>query len=399
MKIIFFTYFYPPDLSAASFRAVALVQALSKKLKSNDELHIITTHPNRYASYKVAANNIELDGRVTIHRITVPKHQSGMLSQLRAMLVYAISAHRLSKKINPSFIIGTSGRLISGMLTGFSAHKIGCRYFIDLRDIFSESISDLFSRKNKIIGGVFKTVFSFLERKFLKNAAGVNVISEALPDYFQKQGIDTSNWSFFPNGIDDEFLNFPSPIKKLSKSVKTILYAGNIGSGQGLELVIPSIAKHLGLGYRFVIIGDGSTNSLLKTTIQRNNISNVELLSPVSRPELIKYYMAADIMFLHLNNFPAFRRALPSKIFEYAALKKPIVAGLSGYPAQFMRDHIPYAFLFDPCDSKGAVSCVLNAVEFSVPEDAVSEFVMTYSRVVIMDQMANQLISIMESSR
>jgi len=104
-------------------------------------------------------------------------------------------------------------------------------------------------------------------------------------------------------------------------------------------------------------------------------------------------------MFLHLNNFPAFRRALPSKIFEYAALKKPIVAGLSGYPAQFLRDHIPYSFLFDPGDSKGAVSCVLNAVESPVPEDAVSEFVMTYSRVVIMDEMANQLINMIESSR
>ena len=64
-----------------------------------------------------------------------------------------------------------------------------------------------------------------------------------------------------------------------------------------------------------------------------------------------------------------------------------------------MRDHIPYAFVFDPGDSKGAVSCVLNAVESSVPEDVVSEFVMTYSRVVIMDQMANQLISMMEGSR
>ena len=125
----------------------------------------------------------------------------------------------------------------------------------------------------------------------------------------------------------------------------------------------------------------------------------MELLSPVSRPELIKYYMTADIMFLHLNNDPGLRRALPSKIFEYAALKKPIVAGLSGYSAQFLRDHIPYAFLFDPGDSKGAVSCVLNAVESSVPEAAVSEFVMTYSRVVVMDQMANQLISMMESNR
>ncbi|MDC0198477.1 glycosyltransferase WbuB, partial [Candidatus Thioglobus sp.] len=83
MKIVFFTFYYPPDLSAGSFRSVALAQALSRKIDSNDELHVITTHPNRYASYREAANNIELDGNITIHRILAPSHRSGMLSQTR----------------------------------------------------------------------------------------------------------------------------------------------------------------------------------------------------------------------------------------------------------------------------------------------------------------------------
>jgi glycosyltransferase involved in cell wall biosynthesis len=288
---------------------------------------------------------------------------------------------------------------MTGVLTWISARLLRRKYYIDLRDIFSETISDLFALKNSFLSDVFMRLFSYFDKQMLNSAAGVNVVSEGFPEYFEKKGINTTNWSFFPNGVDEEFLNFPSPIKKSSKNVKTILYAGNIGSGQGLELVVPSIAKHLGPSYCFVIIGDGGAISLLRTAIQLENISNVELLLPVSRSELIKYYMAADIMFLHLNNVPALRRVLPSKIFEYVALKKPIVAGLSGYSAQFLRDHVPYAFLFDPGDSEGAVSCVLNVVESSVPEDVVREFVMTYSRVVIMEQMANQLISMMESSR
>ena len=280
-----------------------------------------------------------------------------------------------------------------------SAKFLRRKYYIDLRDIFSETISDLFALKNSFLSAVFMRLFSYFDKQMLNSAAGVNVVSEGFAEYFEKKGINTSNWSFFPNGVDEEFLNFPPSGKEPSKNVKTILYAGNIGNGQGLETVIPDIAKRLGLSYRFVIIGDGSAISLLSAAIQQEGISNVELLSPVSRSELIKYYMDADIMFLHLNNVPAFQRVLPSKIFEYTALGKPIVAGLGGYSAQFLRDHVPYAFLFDPGDSKGAVSCVLNAVESSVPEAVVSEFVMTYSRVVIMDQMANQLISIMESSR
>ena len=110
---------------------------------------------------------------------------------------------------------------MTGVLIGFSAYKIGIRYFIDLRDIFSEAISDLFSQKNQILGGVFKTVFSFLERKLFNNAAGVNVVSEGFYEYFQKEGIDTSNWSFFPNGVDQEFINLATIKDVESKKVKT----------------------------------------------------------------------------------------------------------------------------------------------------------------------------------
>ena len=51
IKVVFFSFYYPPDLSAGSFRSISLAQELSKKLSSNDEIHIITTHPNRYASH------------------------------------------------------------------------------------------------------------------------------------------------------------------------------------------------------------------------------------------------------------------------------------------------------------------------------------------------------------
>ena len=53
MKIVFFTFYYPPDLSAGSFRSVALSEALEKKIGPNDELHVITTHPKIYLTHRV----------------------------------------------------------------------------------------------------------------------------------------------------------------------------------------------------------------------------------------------------------------------------------------------------------------------------------------------------------
>ena len=114
MKIVFFTFYYSPDLCAGSFRAAALVKALAKKLGNNDQLHVITTHPNRYASHRVEADDIEIDGNITIHRIAVPSHQSGMISQMRTFGVFAFSAFRLCRKLKPDFLIGTTSRLMTG---------------------------------------------------------------------------------------------------------------------------------------------------------------------------------------------------------------------------------------------------------------------------------------------
>jgi len=399
LNIVFFTFYYPPDLCAGSFRAKSLTRALSRKLNNNDELHVITTHPNRYKNHRVKADNIEIIGKVTVHRISVPSHKSGMLSQVRAFAVYALAAYKLCKNLDPNFIIGTTSRLMTGVLTGISACRLGCRYFIDLRDIFSETISDLLSRKSKLLGFVSKSIFSFLEKWLFNKSSGVNVVSEGFPKYFQEKGVDTSDWLFFPNGVDREFIDLTFIEKDRQDSVKTILYAGNIGSGQGLEIILPHIAKLIGNKYRFLIVGDGSTNSLLKSTIKSENVKNIEILPPVKRGELIEYYHDADILFLHLNDIPAFRRVLPSKIFEYAALGKPIVAGLSGYSAQFLSDHVPYACLFNPGDVVGAEACILEATNIDISEKAVEGFIKIYSRQFIMDKMANQITAIMNDSK
>lgn len=395
MKIVFFTFYYPPDLCAGSFRAVALVQALSKNLNSNDELHVITTHPNRYASYKVAAKDIEQDAKITIHRITVPGHQSGMFFQARTFISYSVSAYKLCKQIGPIFIIGTTSRLMTGVLTGISAYRLKCRYFIDLRDIFSETISEILSRKSKILGSMSKTIFSYLEKKLFNNASGVNVVSEGFLEYFQEGGIDVSNWSFFPNGVDKEFQNSQPTKKNNTKNIKTILYAGNIGSGQGLETILPEVAKKLGNGYQLLVVGDGGMRAILEKSIKNKSVDNIEILPPVKREKLIEHYQNADILFLHLNDISAFRRVLPSKIFEYAALGKPIIAGINGYSSKFMRANVPHAIVFNPGDVSQCVDSIRKVESLRIDNNQIDIFVKEYAREKIMKKMANHILTIL----
>jgi glycosyltransferase involved in cell wall biosynthesis len=392
LKIVFFTFYYPPDLCAGSFRAIALAQALSKRMKNDDELHIITTHPNRYENHRVKASDIEVHGNITIHRISVPSHKSGMFSQARTFATYALASYKLCNKLNPDFLIGTTSRLMTGVLTGLSARKLGCKYFIDLRDIFSETISDIFSQKNKLLGSISKKTFSLLERWLFDKATGVNVVSEGFPEYFQTMGIDTSNWSFFPNGVDKIFTNLPFIENKRLKEITTVLYIGNIGTGQGLENILPATAKYLGNKYRFLVIGGGGATSKLINAIKNNNVDNIEILAPIKREKLIKYYEEADILFVHLNDIPAFQRVLPSKIFEYAALRKPIVAGLSGYSAKFILDNVPYATIFNSGDVDGCVDAIKKAETLEIKDKNSDIFIEKFSLEKIMNKMAKHIL-------
>ena len=133
-------------------------------------------------------------------------------------------------------------------------------------------------------------------------------------------------------------------------------------------------------------------------TLARLDVENVELILPVGRERLIQYYLQADILFLHLNEVKAFKRVLPSKIFEYGALGKPIVAGLNGYSAKFIAENIRHSCHFNPGDVNGCVECVQSAANIFVETEDVSRFVEKFSRVQIMEEMANFILTTASSS-
>ena len=193
-------------------------------------------------------------------------------------------------------------------------------------------------------------VLKLIESKTFNYAKHINLISGGFKEYFNKY--NKSSFTFYSNGIDDEFIheqkNNSNQLNDSRK--KVIVYAGNIGEGQGLDKIIPQASKLLGNKFQFLIIGDGGTKNLLQSAIEKMEIHNVVLKNPISRKELQNEYNNADYLFLHLNDYPAFRKVLPSKIFELATFNKPILAGVSGYAADFIQTEVAESFVFDPCN-------------------------------------------------
>jgi glycosyltransferase involved in cell wall biosynthesis len=399
VRILLLSFYFRPDLSAGSFRATALADSLRRQAPTGSHLDVIATLPNRYRSFTAEAPQHEAESGFTVTRIELPRHQSGVLDQSKAFITFARAALKAANG-EYDIVVATSSRLMTAVLGAWLARRAHARLYLDIRDIFVDTIKDVAARPVALLT---KPVFATLERWAVRRAARVNLVSRGFADYFTTR-YPAQQFSYFTNGIDDEFL--PSRVGDLVPVIPTprtagdrqltVLYAGNLGEGQGLHAVLPALARRMGERVRFVVVGDGGRRRALEQALAAADVDNVQVLPPVARRELIAMYRAADVLFLHLNDYDAFKKVLPSKIFEYAALGKPVWAGVSGYAAQFLREEVENAGVFHPCDVDGAVSAFEGLRIADAPR---TEFLARFARANISRDMAAEILAVGQARR
>lgn len=387
-RLLLLSSYYSPDLSAGSFRATALVAAL-RRLAPELRIDVLTTLPNRYKSFMSEAPELEAQGPLTIHRIRLPAHASGMRDQARAYLHYARAVLGRTSGVEYDLVFATSGRLMTAVLAAVCARRTRAPLYLDLRDIFVDTIGDVLASPWQ---RPMRMLFSPLEAFAVRNATHVNLVSEGFRPYFESS-FPQQSYSFYTNGIDEEFLESVAvEVRPVSHPLR-VLYAGNMGEGQGLHAVIPGLAGALGERAHFRLIGDGGRRAELIRTLEARGVQNVELLPPMPRADLVREYAAADVLFLHLNAYPAFEKVLPSKIFEYAALGKPVWAGVGGYAARFLREEVRNSAVFTPCDVDAGVRALEELELRPTPRP---EFIEKFDRRRIMALMATDLLRLID---
>ena len=393
MRILIVSFYYQPDLCAGSFRITPLVAALRERAPAGTQLDVVTTLPNRYHTFTQEAAEVESGEGIDIRRIKLPLHRSDMRGQSRAFLHFARRVLAITADRDYDLVFATSSRLMTAALGAWIARRKGAALYLDIRDIFVDTIRDVLPRTAAWPLG---HLFSLLESWTVRRARRINLVSRGFEEYFRTRYGDCS-LAWFTNGIDDEFLPGAQTGGAFvsADGRATVLYAGNIGEGQSLHDILPGLARELRAQARFVVIGDGGRRGALEEALSRSGVDNVELRPPMQRTALLEAYREADVLFLHLGAHAAFEKVLPSKLFEYGALGKPVLAGVAGYAAKFISEEIRNAAVFPPCDVHAAAAAFDSLDLVSAPRP---EFIAKYARANIARAMADDVLALLRGA-
>ena len=136
-----------------------------------------------------------------------------------------------------------------------------------------------------------------------------------------------------------------------------VVYTGNIGVMQGLDVVLRAAAKlrFQRPAVRFIFAGTGIEADRLQRAAE--GLPNVEFLGWMPPSEIGPLVESAGALLLHLRDDPLFRDTIPSKLQAYLFAGRPILCGVYGDAAQVVAE-ADAGLSFNPDDEDALVRAV-----------------------------------------
>jgi len=216
----------------------------------------------------------------------------------------------------PDIIMLVQPSLFCAPFTLLYAQVTGAKSIMHIQDFEVDALFGLGMMGNGRVSKFARSIEKWLMSRF----DAISTISYSMMDNAVAKGVDINKIIHFPNWSDTEFVTPDTCSQSLKNewgfkpSDKIILYAGNIGNKQGLEIVL-NAAKHYenDNNVKFIFVGTGSYVNKLKDMAEQQSLSNVffKPLLPWDRvPEMLTM---ADIH-LVIQKKGAADAVLPSKL-------------------------------------------------------------------------------------
>ncbi|MDP7187812.1 MAG: glycosyltransferase WbuB [Candidatus Poseidoniia archaeon] len=163
--------------------------------------------------------------------------------------------------------------------------------------------------------------FAFgVERWLMGKFDAVSTISLSMMDKAREKGVSDDKLIFFPNWSNTDFVNPDVDGSALrdswgvKESEKVVLYAGNIGAKQGLELVIGTAKRYISrTEVKFFVVGAGAYVKQLQALSYDAGLTNIEF-KPLQAWEDVPAMLSMADVHLVVQRKGAADSVLPSKL-------------------------------------------------------------------------------------
>jgi glycosyltransferase involved in cell wall biosynthesis len=246
-----------------------------------------------------------------------------------------MNALRISQIYKPDVVIASSTYTIDNYPALKIARISNAEYFYEVHDLWPLSPMELggMSAKHPFIRLMQKG-----EDYAYKYCDKVISMLPHTQEHMKLHGLDLKKWRYVPNGIClDEWQSaetIPEDILKQiqdlkSKGKKLIAYAGTLGLANALDNLIQAAKLTNNKDAFFLIFGIGPEEENLRELINKEAVSNVQLMGSVPKTVIPNLLSEMDVLYIGLQRQSLFRFGIsPNKLIDYMMSSKPIVQSI-----------------------------------------------------------------------
>lgn len=326
MKILVVTqYFYPEN-----FRINQLCLDLKER---GHEITVLTGKPNYpigeyYKGYSFKGKEDEIWNDIPIIRVPLRARKKGSINLMLNYISFVYHANKKVKKIKENFdlIYVFEVSPITVALPAIKLKKrLGIPVIMNVQDLWPENIIAVTGITNKLIIGCVNKLVNYI----YKNCDLLLTASPSFVKRIQNRLINLEKVKYWPqySVVTKE----KGSNNLLDKDKINIVFTGNIGEAQGIDLAIESanILKNEPIHWHF--IGDGRRKNQLEELSKKYHLENIVTFHGFKpENEIPKYLAGADVALLILKPDPVFEMTIPAKLQTYLSCGVPILGCVSG---------------------------------------------------------------------
>jgi glycosyltransferase involved in cell wall biosynthesis len=345
LRILFFTHYFPPEGNAPASRVFEICR---RWVKAGHQVTVITGVPNvpngvPYDGYRNRFWQEEVMVGIRVLRVwTYLAPNKGTVRRTLNYVSFMGSATLAGLFVTkPDIVLATSPQFFCGWAGAIVSALRRLPFVVEIRDIWPESIEAVGAVSNRLMLGLL----AWLERRLYASAAHVVTLGEGYRQKLLERGVPSAKISVVSNGVDRERFVPREPSAELKARLGCngsfiCSYVGTVGMAAGLEVVLRAASKlqtQRRDDVHFLIVGDGAALESLRRSAKEQRLDGVTFTGRVPKEQVPDYLALSNACLVHLRKQELFETVMPSKIFEALAMARPVILGVRGFAAEFLK--------------------------------------------------------------